>query len=177
MNVYSHSSSNDWSLNTAEYLVSKKPDASIKLKRLFIILGALVLAGISCAFVSKIPALGAVIIVLIAFFVKFFWDYTKIEYEYTIIQGELTMDAIIGAKKRKKIVSFIIRDAEKIAPYKNDAPKDIPLINACASPQNSDTYIAIFKDEKGCRQALLFSAIDKTLEVMSYYNKNAVEKA
>lgn len=177
MNVYSHSSSNDWALNTVEYMVTKKPDASIRLKRFLIIFGALILAIVSCIFVSKVPAFGAIIILLIAFFVKFFWDYTKIEYEYTIVQGEFTMDAIIGAKKRKTLVSFMIRDAEKIAPYKNDAPRDIPLISACASPESSDTYIAIFKDEKGTRQAILFSAIDKALDIMSYYNKIAVEKA
>jgi hypothetical protein len=174
MNVYSHSTSNDYALNSIEYLVKKKTDSATRLKRFLIVFVALVIALASCLLISKIPAAGAIIIILIAYIVKVLWSKTSIEYEYVIIQGEFTMDAIIGAKKRKNLTSFLIREAEKIAPYNGTAPDGAVLINACISPDDPSTWCAVYKDKDGKKTALLFSAYNKSIEIMSYYNKQAV---
>ncbi len=173
MNVYAHSTSNDYALNSIEYMVKKKTDSATRLKRFLIIFLAVVIAIGACFFVSKLPAFGAVIVILIAFIVKVLWGNTNVEYEYTIIQGEMTMDAIIGAKKRKTLANAVIRNAESIAPYKNNVPEDATVINACISPDDPSTWCMLYKDEDGKRIALLFSAYDKALDIMTYYNRAA----
>ena len=56
MNVYAHSTSNDYALNTIEYMVKKKTDSAIRLKRFLIVFLAIVIAIGACFFVSKVPA-------------------------------------------------------------------------------------------------------------------------
>ena len=84
------------------------------------------------------------------------------------------MDAIIGAKKRKNLTSFVIREAEEIAPYKGNAPDGAKLIDASIAPDDPSTWCAVYKACDGNRTALLFSAYDKALDIMSYYNRQAV---
>ncbi len=173
MSVYEKRSSNDYALNSIEYLVTKKPDSSVKTKRFLIILATLVLFGGVCAAISWNPYLGAILILLVVAFFKIMWSSTKYEYEYTILQGELTMDAIIGAKKRKTITSFLIREAESIAPYDGKVPEGAKLINACVHADDKNTWCAVYKNADGEKCALLFAGYNKALDIMSYYNKAA----
>ena len=173
-NVYSHSSTNDYSINTVEYMVKKKTDGKIRLKRFLIVLIALIVAApILYITFSKVPPLGAVVIILIAYFIIISMRATKLEYEYQIVQGELTMDVIIGASKRKTLTSFMIREAESIAPYTGKVPEGAKLIDASISPSDPTTWCAVYKDESGNKTALLFSIQEKALELCKYYNRQA----
>ncbi len=174
MNVYSHSTSNDYSLNAVEYMVKKKTDSSAIIKRIVMIIVAIAVVASLFYFFWHLFALGAVALLLIAYVVKMLWGMTSIEFEYTIVQGELTMDKIIGARKRKTIASLLIRDAESIAPYTGELPKDAAVIDASAHYSRPDTWVAIYKDEKGNKTALIFSAFNKGLDTMAYYNRTAV---
>lgn len=174
MNVYSHSTSNDYSLNAIEYMVKKKTDSSDIIKRIIMIVAAIAVVVSIFYFFWHLFAFGAIALLLIAYVVKILWGFTNVEFEYTIVQGELTMDKIIGARKRKTIASFLIRNAETIAPYTGDLPKDAAVINASASFDRDDTWVAVYKDEKGNKIALLFSAFNKGLDTMAYYNRSAV---
>jgi len=174
MNVYSHSTSNDYAINTIEYMVKKKTDSSAIIKRIIMIVAAVALVASLFYFFWELFALGAVALILVAYVVKMLWGMTSIEYEYCIVQGELTMDKIIGARKRKTIASFLIRNAETIAPYSNNIPKDAAVIDASASYDRPDTWVAVYKDENGKKIALLFSAFNKGLDMMAYYNRAAV---
>ena len=174
MNVYSHSTSNDYSINTIEYMVKKKTDSSAIIKRIIMIVVAVAVVASLFYFFWELFALGAVALILIAYVVKMLWGMTSIEYEYTIVQGELTMDKIVGARKRKTIASFLIRNAESIAPYTGELPKDAAVIDASASYDRDDTWVAIYKDDNGKKTALLFSAFNKGLDMMAYYNRSAV---
>ena len=173
-NVYSHSTSNDYSINTIEYMVKKKTDSSIRTKRFLIIFLAVVISVAVCALTFRyVPAAGAIVIIFMAGLVKMLWGSTNIEYEYTISQGDMTMDAIIGAKKRKTVASFLIREAESIAKYDGKVPEGAIVINACISPDHPETWCAVYKDEKRRKTALLFSAFNKALDLMAYYNRTA----
>lgn len=173
-NVYSHSSTNDYSINTVEYMVKKKTDSKIRLKRfLTVFLILLIAAPIIYLTFSKVPPLGAVVIILVAYFIIISMRATKFEYEYQIVQGELTMDVIIGASKRKNLTSFLIREAESIAPYNGKAPDGAKLIDASISPSDPATWCAVYKDTDGNKTALLFSIQEKALELFKYYNRQA----
>ncbi len=173
MSVYEKRSSNDYALNSIEYLVKKKPDSSVRMKRLLIVLATLLLCVGAFFIIRWNPYLGAILILLIVCFVKILWSGTNIEYEYTILQGELTMDAIIGAKKRKTLTSFLIREAEIIAPYKKELTEGAKLINACVHADDANTWCAVYKNADGEKCALLFAGYNKALDIMAYYNKNA----
>ncbi len=173
MSVYEKRSSNDYALNSIEYLVKKKPDSSIRTKRLIIILATLLLCVGAFFIIRWNPYLGAILILLIVCFYKILWNTTHYEYEYTILQGELTMDAIIGAKKRKTLTSFLIREAESIAPYDKKIPEGAKLINACIHADDPSTWCAVYKNADGEKCALLFAGYNKALDIMAYYNKTA----
>ena len=177
MSVYTHSTSNDYSINTIEYMVSKKTNTSTRIKRILFILAAVIVSVAVFALTLRYtPAVGAVVVLIIAYFIKIFWSSTCLEYEYTIVQGELTMDVIIGARKRKTLASFLIRNAESIAPYNGSIPEGAVVIDACIAPDDPATWCALYKDESGVQTALLFSAFDKGLDMMAYYNRSAVSK-
>jgi hypothetical protein len=173
MSVYEKKASNDYALNAIEYMVKKKPDAAVKRKRALIVLATLVMLGIVFWLISLNPYLGAVLIVLVACITKILWTGTNYEFEYNILQGELTMDVIIGAKKRKTLTSFLIREALAIYPYDGKAPEGARVINACISPEDHRTWCAVYNDADGKKTALLFSAYNKALDTIAYYNRAA----
>ncbi len=177
-NIYAHSPANDYALNTVEYMVKKKSDSGVILKRALIILATVILAFAGIIIIFKFPALaafGAITIILVACFFKLVWGMTSYEYEYTIVQGEFSMDMIVGERKRKNLTSFLIRDAETVAPYNStNLPEGATVIDASRSPYDEDTWCAVYRDEKGNLTALLFSAYNKALDIMSYYNRVAV---
>ncbi len=178
MNVY-EKYKNDYAINNVEYLIKKKSDGKIKLARTGIVFLCIVLSFALiylCLGQIKFPAIAPVGIILIIYVAKMLWGLTSIEYEYSIVQGEFTMDAIYGARKRRTVAEFVIREAEKIAPFKNDIPSDVNIINACISPSHPNSWYALYKDANGDKTALLFTAHNKALELMSYYNRIATDK-
>ena len=178
MNVYEKYMS-DYTLNSVEYLIKKKSDSGIKIKRVGIILLCVVLSLALiylCLGPIKFPALAPVGIILIIYIAKMLWGFTSIEYEYSIVQGEFTMDAIYGARKRRTVAEFVIREAEKIAPFKNDIASDTTVINACISPSHPNTWYDLYKDGNVNKTALLFTAYNKALDMISYYNRGATDK-
>ena len=47
--------------------------------------------------------LGITITILLAYVAYLVWSYTSIEYEYSFLNGELTVDKIMGQRKRKNV--------------------------------------------------------------------------
>ena len=83
------------------------------------------------------------------------------------------MDAIIGAKKRKTVTSFLIREAESIAPFNGTVPEGAKLIDASVHAKAPNTWCAVYKNADGEKCALLFAGYNKALDIMAYYNKAA----
>lgn len=42
----------------------------------------------------------------------------SIEFEYSVTNGDLTIDKIINRRKRKRVISFDVKNAEEMGPYK-----------------------------------------------------------
>ncbi len=172
-------SSSDYAFNYTEYLVAKKADSKIIIQRVSIILVGLILFGILGFLMFgpvKIPQIGAVALLLIGYVCKVLWSYTKIEYEYLIVSGDMTMDIIYAGKKRRRIVEFKVPSAETILPYA-DAKLDGLKVTFCASsPSDDDVYCAIYKNDNGDREALVFNADERALKMLHYYNKATVIK-
>lgn len=137
-------------------------------------LGILLFAVPALMFFLLLAACGA------AALVWYLRRFVSVEYEYSISQGEMTMDAIYGAKQRKELFCFRIRDMELIAPVteatraKWSGRPFSKKIFAAAAPDAPDTYFAICRGEGGGKTLIFFEATEKALRVMKIYNKNVI---
>ena len=64
--------------------------------------------------------LGFTLTVLLGYASYMVWSYTSVEYEYSLLNGDLTVDKIMGQSKRKNIANYDIREAEIIAPVMSE---------------------------------------------------------
>lgn len=82
-------------------------------------------AVVSAVVITYIMMLLIGIISLVAAFALVYGVYyvfimTSIEYEYVLVNGELTVDTVYGKNRRKKSGTFDIKKSEVIAPLKSD---------------------------------------------------------
>lgn len=171
--------SSDYAFNYTEYLVKKKADTKIIIQRVAIILVGLILFGVLGFLMLgpvKVPQIGAVALLLIGYVCKVLWSYTQIEYEYLIVSAEMTMDVIYSGKKRRKIAEFKVTTAEAILPYSDAKLDGVKTIFAASHPSDEDVYCAIYKNDNGDREALVFNADERALKMLHYYNKGTVIK-
>lgn len=104
----------------------------------------------------------------------------SIEFEYSFIEGSIDIDKIIAKKKRKKVVSFDIKDAEVMARvdddehnsvYKN-TPHGVSIINATA-PGKGDVYF-VYLNETGKRTLIMFCPSERMVEALWKHNPKSV---
>ncbi len=104
----------------------------------------------------------------------------SIEFEYSFINGSVDIDKIIAKKKRKRVVSFDIKDAELMARidddehnsvYKN-TPQGVSVIN-CTAPGNGEVYF-VYVTEGNKRRLILISPSERMIEGLWKHNPSAV---
>ena len=162
---------------TYEYVVARSNKGAGKVKPFLFIVGYIViaLALLTFALVSKIGApLISLAPLAIAVVIFFTWRYTKIESEYSITSGVLTLSEIYGGRSRKTVVEFKLKDCEEIAPLsdfggRREAETDVTY-TALSSNQSPNAYFAAFEDEKGRKCVLFFEATEKALKICRFYN-------
>ncbi len=99
-----------------EQLVVRKPNSKDLTKKV----GAIILAIIIVFVVSIfIPAISIFILVACIVGVVYIFSLTKVEYEYIFTNGELDIDAIFNKSKRKRQITFMVKDAELITKINN----------------------------------------------------------
>lgn len=79
-----------------------------------------IIVALVAVFVLTLPFLGylAVLITVLLAFLAYYFVFPKlsVEYEYTLLNHDMQVDAIYNRAKRKKQLSFDIQQAEIIAP-------------------------------------------------------------
>ncbi|GEM_PF-1382820 len=165
-----------------EYVVSAQKGATVKIKRLLLILfyvaftvGAIVgitLTRLGAPFIALVPlALFAIIIPT--------WRRTKIEYEYSFLSGVMTISKIIGGRSRREVVCIRLSDLdaivedtaegrEKLQRFNPEVMTDIPAASTGTYP-----YIAMWMDEGGKRRALTVQLVDNSIKIVKTYNRSA----
>lgn len=164
---------------TYEYVVAQKTEGKWKLKKLGMILiyVAFVIAWFIFGFVSKMFPLLALIPVTLWMLVFFTWRYVKVEYEYSMEAGDMTISNIYGGRSRKQIVTFKMKDCSLIAPlsthdFKARDYEPEKIYSALSSAKAEDAYFALFEaDGKKC--VAYFEATEKALKICKYYNSTA----
>lgn len=80
----------------------------------------LIIVALAAVLVFTLPLLGylAVLITVLLAFLAYYFVFPKlsVEYEYTLLNHDMTVDAIYNKAKRKKQLAFDIQHAEIIAP-------------------------------------------------------------
>lgn len=120
---------------------------------------------------KTIPVVSFMLLVAIVFMAWFVFQFTKIEYEYTVASATFTLSKIYGARTRKDVLEFKTSDITLITPVEK-APKDkldSALVTCCKKA--SDKYLIVF-GEHG-ENAVVISAPQKTISCLKFYRRSA----
>lgn len=140
-----------------EYLIKRKPSlAGIALRGLMcVVLALLTLLAVGVFIVAGFYAMYVVFfIVLFGYIAYKVWQFTDVEYEYSILNGEVTIDRIAGQSRRKTMEVFSVTNAEIVAPadsekllqFKN---RNIPTKDYSSWNKKNKKYVAIAPGRKG----------------------------
>ncbi len=163
-----------------EYLRPKKNSGLDNVKKLWILLAALVL---SYAVLMIFPRLGQfmagmvfVVIAVIVYFMLFFMKRMNLEYEYSLAEGILDVDVIRGKSSRKRIASIPCADIELLAWSKNPEHRQKffdesikKQYRAVFDPKAGGVYRILFY-ENGDKCCLSFQPPQDILEAMKRKN-------
>ena len=165
----------------AEYIVEKKNQPKDILIKLLVILCGMAVAGVELALtLSTIPPASFIFLALIIFFTWYAYSFTKKEYEYTIVQGEIEVSVIYGKRTRKKLAEIKFSQIEKIAPYGKmlEYVKDMQIsktLNACSSVKDSNVYGILYVCDNGDKKICNINCIKKTIDSFKYYKRTVLE--
>lgn len=94
----------------------------------------------------------------------------NVEYEYTVVDGELTVDKIYNKRTRKNLCSFKLRSADAF--YSSDRQiTNASTIEACG---DGNRYTIEFSDQQNGKCALVFTPDERTLEIIKPYLPRAI---
>ena len=123
--------------------------------------------------------LGFTLTVLLAYAAYMLWGYTSIEYEYSFLNGELSVDKIMGQRKRKSVAAYDIKEAEIIAPVMSEqiirASMNAVVKDYSSGSNHGMVYAMIINNANG-RTKVLFEPNEKVIEAMYHVRPNIVIK-
>lgn len=141
-----------------ELLVKKnKPDTSA------LILSAINIIAIVCMLILTIYTQFAMILVIVLGFVFYYFVYPKIsvEYEYSLLNSDMTVDTIYNKTKRKNVLTIDLKTLETAFPTsspKMNGQRDGRRIDCSTGDMNS-SYCLIFPNSG--EKTLLFITPDE----------------
>ena len=158
-----------------EQIVKRRISISgILLRMLFIFL---TLAGLMSMMI--LGMLWFTIAILLGYATYLVWAYTSVEYEYSFLNGEFSVDKIIGQRKRKSIANYDIKEAEIVAPLVSDAvvraSGNAIIKDYSTRTNNNDVYAMIINNSNG-KLKVVFEPNEKVLEAMYHVRPAIVKK-
>ncbi len=163
----------------AEQIV-KKADSGDSLKRMAC-MGGGVLAGILLVMIGNIinfSIIGVVLGVGALYGGLYLSSNYDVEYEYTIVNGEIDIDKILSKKRRQKMFNVKVTAFEQFGLYTKDTEEkdDIVTVSAIGDDKAYEIYYADFSDEKYGQCRLLFTPSDKVLREIKPYLKGQLRQ-
>ena len=120
-----------------ERIVKRKIDIKGMLLRVL----AVVLTVLSLCTILFLGMLGVTLTILFAYLTYLVWAYTSVEYEYSFLNTELTIEKIMGQRKRKHVDEFDIK--QNLLPplhyFYSHLSASLPL-NSKSTPVYSPSY-------------------------------------
>ncbi len=127
------------------------------------------------------PAVGLMgsMLFLCGIFITFYFGRFAIfvEYEYSFVNGELTIDKISAKSKRKHMLDVDVKSFEKMGKYDPEKEEKLKITKVCdfsVDKYDSDTIYAYFKDSSGNNTLLIFTPNEKLIGSMKTYVNNMV---
>lgn len=106
-------------------------------------------------------------IALTVFVVRFA---VMVEYEYTIVNGELTIDRILAKSSRKNVLEVSIKTFDKLGKYDAETIGNLhaaKVLDYSKDKSDPGTFFAYYKDEKSnVNTVLLFTPNQKMLDAI-----------
>lgn len=167
-----------------EYLLDKKSTAADMLKKVGIILAAIVvmilivnvMALFGTVLLSYMPLALAAEVYGVYLLIRNF----NIEYEYIFTNGELDIDIIKSRRSRKRLTSLNTKNIELMARKENDLYRRdfenesiAKKYDAVYDPAKGDIYCVLYSVD-GVRSLLTFQPPEKLVEAMQKLNPRAV---
>lgn len=151
-----------------EILVKKQPKSWYALiKGLFIFATIFVIVVLG---LMRVNVLFIVLGALLGVATYFVFQELDLEYEYLYVNGELSVDKIMGRTSRKKCIDITLDRVEMIAPLKSwhlgsFEKQKSAVLDYSSGSENADIYVLYFRSDKGLTK-LLFEPNAKMLECM-----------
>lgn len=103
-----------------------------------------------------------------------------IEYEYGFTNGEIDVDKIFEMTRRKRVLTFTVKDVELLAPEDSYHVKDFSnkpdkIYNFCPADTEERVYVAMLTGGTE-RAQVRFTPDDEFIELCYKYNPRAVKK-
>lgn len=153
--------------NIAEQLVQKRRTGADLIKKVLISLGALILASFFM-FIAIYTGFMVSVIFAVGILAAGVWMLGSfgIEYEYIVTNNEMDIDKIIGRRKRKRMITVDISNAEDFAPYPSEA--DITAdatVHAYTGSETNAYYLLVNHSSYG-RVKVIFNPNEKIREAI-----------
>lgn len=176
-------SGNEFLPNYVEHIVPLKETKLLLPKKLGILSLAFLLAVIGIALAVTVlktfaAALVPVFLILVMFLVWYLWRFVSVEFEYTILQGEMKFDVVYGRRQRKHYYTMPLNRVEKMVPL-SSSPSFLNSVTAekeifCASKkENPFTWCALVREENSSVTLVYFEMTTKAEKVLRFYNSRA----
>ena len=172
---------NEFLPNYVEHLVPLQEKRLILPRKLAIIaLAVFLTVGLGFAMFAT-PILqyfgGGIFLLLLGIMILiwYLWRFASIEYEYTILGGELSFEIVYGRRQRKKYYAAKLNRIEKLSPVggkvigKNDFQGVTRELFCAAKMTNPRTWYAIVKEESGEKTLLFFEVTEKAEKALRFY--------
>lgn len=152
-----------------EYMIKRKTTVASVIARV-----ASILFVVVC--VMLYPILNFVafgISIIAAYLVRYTFQTTNVEYEYTYIAGECRIDKVMSKRKRKKCTQFELDKVEVIAPEGHESlkgyeNKECSLKKYVSGEQDAKRYI-VYERKDADLVEIIFEPNEKLLKAMQNY--------
>lgn len=120
------------------------------------------------AFLALSTVLGVVVLTLVGVATYLVFRNARVEFEYVYVDGQLTVDKILGRSKRKKAWEGEMEDIQMIAPkdsyvLKDYEKPDMKTLDFTSQMPDRRVY-ALICQNKGAATRVLFEPNDKMLQ-------------
>ncbi len=148
--------------NIAEQIVVRTKTAGDTLKFIGIMLGTIIL---SSAFMFLAIWMGFFSFVIPAVLILFLGVYLvsgmNVEYEYIVTNNEMDIDKIIGRRKRKRMITVDLSQAEEFAAYPPENDVDADATVHASSGLEKDAHYLLVKHSAYGKVKVIFNPNEK----------------
>lgn len=139
-------------------------------KELIIRALAIFLVLLSILSFAFIGFLAITLTILVVYLAWNMFSYTSIEYEYAVVNSELTIDKIMGQRKRKRVASFDFKNAEIIANVAtgmlDNYKGSVKVQDYTSHNSGNDVVGVVFNNNNAEKTELLFEPNEKIIDAI-----------